>query len=105
MKAIYKGYAGKEVKPFSEWNSEVQDVVKKALELIEGKNGFKTPFETWRKCELIITVGHNLYTTSIEIRPVENTMLNRKRDYHNGYAFFYDKWFWGNMSHARVELI
>ena len=105
MKVIYKGYAGKEVRPFSEWHSDVQDAVKKAVELVEGKNGFKTYFETWRKCELIITIGHNIYTTSIEIRPFERIMLNRKKSYHNGYAFFCDGSFFANLSQSKVELI
>ena len=105
MKAIYKGYAGKEVKPFSEWNSEVQDAVKKALELVEGKKGFKTPFETWKNCELIITIGHNIYTTSVEIRPIHKAMLNRKKVYWNGYAYFYEGSFFGNFMSIKVELI
>ena len=105
MKTIYKGYLGNEVKPFSEWHTEVQDAVKNALFLVDGKNGFKTHCERWAKCELIITIGHNIYTTSIEIRPVERLMINRKRAYWNGYAYFCDGSFFGNLSQTKVELI
>lgn len=105
MKVIYRGYLAREVKPFSEWDSEVQDAVKKALELVEGKNGFKTHCERWGKCELIITIGHNIYTTSIEIRPPERLMLKRKSDWHNGHAYFCNGVFWANFSRTKVELI
>ena len=105
MKIIYKGYAGKEVLPFSTWHPDVQDAVKNALVLVDSKNGFKTPFEKWSKCELIVTVGHNIYTTSIEIRPVERLMLNRKRAYWNSYAYFCEGLFFGNLTLNKVELI
>ena len=100
MKVIYKGHSLKEVK-----DSEVLDSVKKALELVEGKNGFKTYSEKWLQCELIISIGHNIYNTSIEIRPFEHIMLERKSKYHNGYAYFCNGAFWANLSQANVELI
>jgi len=78
MKIIYNGYMGREVKPFPEWDSEVQDAVQEAIMLVEGMHGFRTHFEIWRNCELIITIGHNIYTTSIEIRPPRTALIRRK---------------------------
>ena len=96
---------GRAIKPFAQWDSEVQDAVRDALALIEGKHGFRTPFEIWRSCELIITIGHNIYTTSIEIRPPEVTVIKRRSNWHNGYAYFCNGSFWANISRIKVELI
>lgn len=41
--------------------------VRDALFLLDGMNGFRTPFETWRNCEAQITFGDDAATTSIEI--------------------------------------
>jgi hypothetical protein len=105
MKIIYNGYMRNPVKPFSEWDSEVQDAVKLATELVNGKHGFRTQFEIWRNCELIITIGHNIYTTSIEIRPSEMAFIKQKANWHNGYAYFCNGVFWANISRVKVELI
>lgn len=105
MKIIYNGYMGRPVKPFSEWDSEVQDAVKEATGLVEGRHGFKTHFEIWRNCELIITIGHNIYTTSIEIRPPAMAVIKRRANWHNGYAYFCNGVFWASISRVKVELI
>lgn len=94
MKIIYQGYLNRKVRPAHEWDSKVKDAIKKALELVEGKHGFRTPFEVWRNCELAITIGHNIYTTSIEIRPPEIALIKRRANWHNGYAYFSDGVFW-----------
>ena len=56
MKIIYKSYMARPLKPFGEWDWEVREAVKTALALVEGKNGFKTHSEIWRRCNLVITV-------------------------------------------------
>ena len=88
MKIIYKSYMARPLKPFGEWDWEVREAVKTALALVEGKNGFKTHSEIWRRCNLVITVGHNIYTTSIEIRPPEQDVIRRRSNWHNGYAYY-----------------
>ena len=102
MKTIYR--EGNR-KSFSDMDSEAQDAVNKALELTENKQGFKTHHETWKNCELIITMGHNIYTSSIEIRPPEKYLWDKRRKWHNGYAYFCNGVFWANFSDCRVELI
>lgn len=64
MKIIYKSYMARPLKPFGEWDWEVREAVKTAIALVEGKNGFRTHSEIWRRCNLVITVGHNIYTTN-----------------------------------------
>lgn len=102
MKIIYKGYSGRTITPKEEWDSEVRDVVAEALELIEGKHGFRTHFEIWRRCELIITIGHNIYTISIEIRPPQMVIIRRRANWHNGYAYYCNGVFWANISRTKV---
>ena len=65
----------------------------------------KTHSEIWRRCNLVITVGHNIYTTSIEIRPPEQDVIRRRSNWHNGYAYYCNGVFWANMSRVRVELV
>ena len=82
MKIIYNGYMGREITPLPECDSEVQDAVKEAVMLVEGKHGFRTHFEIWRNCELIITIGHNMETTSIDALPIlshRHNWANRDR--------------------------
>lgn len=86
-------------------DSEARDAVEKALKLVEGKTGFKTHSEIWRNCELIVTVGHNIYTTSIEIRPPEKDVIKRRSNWHNGHAYYCNGVFWANWSRMEVELI
>lgn len=86
-------------------DTEAQDTVKKAVELIEGKHGFRTDFEIWRNCELVITVGHNINTTLIEIRPPEGTYIKRRANWYNSHACFINGVFLGNRSRAEVVLI
>ena len=54
---------------------------------------------------IYITVGHNIYTTSIEIRPPEQDVIRRRSNWHNGYAYYCNGVFWANMSRVKVELI
>lgn len=102
MKIIYKEGTHKTL---AESTGEARSAVAKALELVEGKHGFRTPFEIWHNCELVITIGHNIYTTSIEIRPPEMAYIERRSNWHNGYAYYCDGAFWGNFSRTKVELI
>lgn len=105
MKVIYKERLGRPLKPFGEWHYEVREAVRDALRLVEGRHGFRTGFEIWRNCELIITVGHNIYTTSIEIRPPQKDVIRRRANWHNGYAYYSGGVFWGNWTRTKVELI
>lgn len=105
MKIITKGYMNSTVQPFPEWDIEVQNAVHNAMTLVTGKHGFRTHFEIWRNCELIITIGHDMETTSIEIRPPEGTYLKRRANWYNGYAFFSEGAFWANRDKSKVELI
>jgi hypothetical protein len=105
MKIIYNGYMGREIKPFPEWDSEVQDTVQNAIMLIEGKHGFRTHFEIWRNCELIITIGHNMESTPVEIRPPAGIYFKRRANWYNAFAYFSDGAFWANRDKSKVELI
>lgn len=105
MKIIYKGYLSDRVRPCEEWDCEVRNAVAGALALVEGKHGFRTDFEIWRNCELIITIGYNIYTTSIEIRPPQTAYIRRRANWYNGYAYFCNGVFWANRSKAKVVLI
>ena len=102
MKIIYK--EGNR-KTLAESTGEVRSAVATALELVEGKHGFRTPFEIWRNCELVITIGHNIYTTSVEIRPPSMAYIKRRSNWHNGYAYYCNGACWGNFSRTKVELI
>lgn len=105
MKIRYDGYMGRTIKPREEWDSDVRDAVDKALELVKDKHGFRTHSEIWRRCELIITIGHNIYTTSIEIRPPQMAIIRRRANWHNGYAYYCNGVFWASISRTKVELI
>jgi hypothetical protein len=102
MKIIYTEGNRKSVE---EMDCEAQDAVKKALELVEGKTGFRTYHETWRDCYLEICIGHNIYTTSIEIRPFKKYLTDKRRKWHNGCAYFCNGVFWASISRIEVELI
>jgi len=84
---------------------KAQDAVKEAVMLVEGKHGFRTHFEIWRNCELIITIGHNMETTSIEIRPPEGTNIKRRANWYNGYTYFCNGAFWANRDRTKAILI
>ena len=75
MKIIYKEGTRKTL---AESTEEVRSTVATALELVEGKHGFRTPFEIWHNCKLVITIGHNIYTTSIEIHPPVMAYIKRR---------------------------
>nr|WP_280647975.1 MULTISPECIES: hypothetical protein [unclassified Dysgonomonas] len=87
-----------------EMNYEAKDAVAEAISQVQGKTGFKTLHETWRNCTLEVCIGHNIYTTSIEIRPNEKELAKRN-NYHNGSAYFCNGTFWACLSRTKVELI
>jgi len=105
MKIITKGYMNSKVQPFLEWDLEVQDAIHEAMNLIADKHGFRTHFDIWRNCELIITVGHNLHTTSIEIRPPKMALIRRRANWYNSYAYFCNGAFWANRDRTKAVLI
>lgn len=105
MKIVTKGYMNSKVQPFPEWDLKVQDTIHEAMNLISGKHGFRTHFEIWRNCELIITIGHNIHTTSVEIRPPEMALIRRRANWHNSYAYFSNGAFRANRDRTKVELI
>lgn len=92
-------------KSFAEMDSETRDAVTKAIELVKDKTGFKTYHETWRNCCLEVRMGHNIYTTSIHICPPEKALMDGRRKWHNGYAYFCNGVFWASISQIEVELI
>lgn len=102
MKIIYKEGTRKTL---AESTGEIRSAVATALDLVEGKHGFRTPFEIWRNCELVITIGHNIYTTSIEIHPPAMAYIKRRSNWHNRYAYYAAGAFRGNNDNAEVELI
>lgn len=102
MKAIYREGSRKTL---DESDDEVRDAVAAALKLIEDKKGFRTVHEVWRDCQLIITIGHNIYTTNIHIMPSDEERKRRSGRWHNLYAYFCNGVFWANWSRIRVELI
>ncbi|MDR2935932.1 MAG: hypothetical protein LBU80_01115 [Rikenellaceae bacterium] len=102
MKIVYR--AGNR-QSFSEMNGEAQEAVKTAVALVEGKAGFKTHSEAWWDCELVVVMGHNIYTTSITILPTAAAMKRRGNNWHNGSAYFCNGAFWANVSRQKVEII
>lgn len=105
MDVIYTKYLGRSLAPCSEWDWEVRKAVKRALELVEGKGGFKTQFEKMHYCKLEITVGHNIYTTSIHIEPDERYYKKSLRRWVNRYAYYCNGVFWGSFTRTEVDLI
>ncbi len=84
---------------------EVGQAVNDALRLTKGKTGFRTATEIWRGCELVITPGHDLRTTTIHIRPPDAAKLRRRSNWRNGAAYYRNGAFWGNITNAKAELI
>lgn len=105
MKILFSDYKMRPLPPEREWDSQVRQAVKHALELTANKQGFRTATEIWRNCELRITIGHNIYTTSIEIRPPEKDIIKRRANWRNGSAYYCNGVFWANVSRTKVELI
>jgi len=91
-------------KHISETNFEARKAIQKAMELVENKRGFRTCTETWWDCKLVITLGHNIYTTSIQIEP-DAKWQRRWNNWHNGHAYYCNGVFWANRSGFKVELI
>lgn len=84
---------------------EVRQAVNDALRLTIGKTGFRTETEIWRGCELVVTLGHDLRTTTIRIRPPDNALWKRRCNWCNAYAYYARGAFRGNVSNTKVELI
>lgn len=102
MNVLYK--AGNR-QSFAEMDWEAQDAVRQALILVENKTGFRTlTNEVWRNCTLVITMGHNIYTTSIEIRPSKQE-VGRRPNAFNAAALYANGVFWAYISRNKVELI
>lgn len=91
--------------PEREWDSEVRHAVKNSVALTADKHGFRTATETWRNCHLYISLGHNIDTTFIEIRPPANDLIRRRANWRNGYAYYCNGAFWANICGTKVELI
>ena len=89
----------------SRTNAEVRQAVNGAMRLTIGKTGFRTETEIWRGCALVVTLGRNLSTTTIRIRPPDNALWKRRRNWRNSYAYYADGIFLGNVSNTKVELI
>ncbi len=107
MKVVY--HEGSR-KTLDEADDEVREAVAAAIKQIENKRGFKTIHEVWRECNLIITIGHNIYTTSIHIVPTDEEMKRKSKSifgkrWHNGHAYFCNSVFWSNFNKIPVELI
>lgn len=79
--------------------------VRDALFLLDGMNGFRTPFETWRNCEAQITFGDDAATTSIEIAPPAAALIRRRGNWRNSRAIYCDGLFRANITNTEVELI
>lgn len=84
---------------------EVRQAVNDALRLTIGKTGFRTETEIWRGCELVVTLGHDLSTTTIRIRPPDNALWKRRCNWRNAYAYYAHGIFLGDVSSTEVELI
>ncbi len=104
MKIVYK--AGNR-DAIGDMNFEAREAVEAAIALVEGRQGFRTQNERWWHCELVITIGHNIYTTQIHLQPVENEVKARERrgGYYDSYAMFSNGAFWANVSRQKVALI
>ena len=85
--------------------AEVWKQIQDALNLIEGKHGFRTSFEIWHNCEMMITIGHNINTVSIIIQPPELAVIRRRSNWRNSYAYYRNGAFYGNVSNTIVKLI
>ena len=91
-------------KHISETNFEAREAIEKAMELVRDRRGFRTHTDTWRECKLEITLGHNIYTTSIRIEP-DAKLKKRWNNWYNGHAYYCNGVFWASRSRCRVELI
>ena len=52
--------------------------VREALFLLDGMNGIRKAFETWRNCAAEIPFGDDAATKSIEIAPPATAMIRRR---------------------------
>lgn len=86
-------------------DAEVRQAVNDAIRLTIGKTGFRTATEIWRRCELVVTLGHDFRTTTIRIRPPDNALWKRRSNWRNSYADYADGTFWANNSKTEVKLI
>lgn len=102
MKIIFKESG---CKSFDEMDLETQEAVNKAIKLVEGKTGFKTSFEIWRNCELVIHMGDNIDHTCISIAPAEIVKIKRRANWRNFYAYYRNGAFWASWDQTEVKLI
>ena len=89
---------------FEDMDWEAQEAVRRAMAMTAGATGFRSCTEAWRDCTLVISMGHNIYTTDIRICPDEREK-NRRSNYHNGSAYYCNGAFWGSVDRFKVELI
>lgn len=89
---------------FEDMDWEAQEAVRRAVAMVADKTGFRTHRETWRDCQLEITMGHNIYTTDIRIVPDVRERLGRSQ-YLNDSAYYCNGAFWAVVSRTQVELI
>ena len=66
--------------------------VREALFLLDGMNGFRTPFETWRNCEA-------------QIAPPAPVFIRRRGNWRNSRAIYCEGLFRANITNTEVELI
>ena len=101
MKVVYQ--AGS-LSRLEDMDWEAQEAVRRAVAMVEGKTGFRTHAETWRNCQLEVTMGHNIYTTDIRIIPDARKRFGRSQDL-NGSSYYCNGAFWAAVSRTQVELI
>ena len=82
---------------FEQMDSEAQSAVRDAIILVRDKDGFSHYKKNHRKCRLEVTFGHNIYTTRIEICPIDTKDMCR--------AFYWRGAFYEGLSKSCVELI
>ena len=79
---------------------ESMQAVKMAISLTQDKRHFKSVYgEVRRNCTLEISMGHNIYTTSIRIMPEDDDYKSER------YAYYCQGAFYGSLSRQKVELI
>lgn len=102
MKVIYHEGSRSSI---TELDWEARAAVSHAKSMVEGKTGFRTQGgEVWRDCALEIWLGHNIYTTAIEIRPPDRAVLECPNAF-NAAAYYANGVFWAYISRNKVELI
>lgn len=86
-------------------DARTQRAVRRAIQLTEGKTGFRTATEIWRGCELVVRCDPDTATATIRIRPPCMAAIRRRSNWRNAYAEYADGVFRGNNTNTEVELI